>query len=203
MLAQAVSRGADVQPLYVRAGFAWEAEEEAMARRFLATTAVRPMKTLTVDMREVYPDTHWALRGDAPGFDTPDADVYLEGRNIVLLSKAAIFMARIGSTQILIGPLAGNPFPDASRAFFDSMERALTLGLAAPVTIEAPLATMAKPDVIRLGQALGVAFDATLSCMQPQQGAHCGRCSKCRERWEAFKAAGIADPARYLLAPRR
>ena len=48
----------------------------------------------TFDMRDVYPPTHWAIRGEAPAFDTPDEDVYLEGRNIVLLSKAAVFMAR-------------------------------------------------------------------------------------------------------------
>ena len=52
-------------------------------------------------------------------------------------------------------------------------------------------------DVIRKGMALGVPFELTLSCMQPANGKHCGRCSKCRERREAFVAAGVADPARY------
>ena len=43
--------------------------------------------TLTVDMRDVYPPHHWAIRGEAPGFDTPDEDVYLDGRNVVLLGE--------------------------------------------------------------------------------------------------------------------
>ena len=47
------------------------------------------MKMLTVDMTDVYPPTHWAIRGEAPAFDTPDSDVYLEGRNVILLSKAS------------------------------------------------------------------------------------------------------------------
>ena len=39
----------------------------------------------TVDMRDVYPPTHWAVVGQPPAYDTPDEDVYLEGRNIVLI----------------------------------------------------------------------------------------------------------------------
>jgi 7-cyano-7-deazaguanine synthase len=154
-------------------------------------------------MRDVYPESHWAIRGEAPGFDTPDEDVYLEGRNIVLLSKASVYMARAGIGRVLIGPLAGNPFPDATPEFFEVMGRALSAGLAAPIRIDAPFIGMDKSEVIRLGATLGVPFEATLSCMQPHDGLHCGRCSKCRERRDAFHAAGLADPARYATAPLR
>jgi 7-cyano-7-deazaguanine synthase len=50
--------------------------------------------------------------------------------------------------------------------------------------------------VIRRGVALGVPFDLTLSCMKPR-GRHCGECSKCRERHDAFLEAGIPDPTMY------
>ncbi len=105
-------------------------------------------------MRDVYPPSHWAVRGEAPASDTPDEDVYLEGRNVVLLSKAAVYMARAGISRVLIGPLAGNPFPDATAAFFDAMARALSIGLAAPIAIEAPFATLHKADVVALGRSL-------------------------------------------------
>ena len=91
------------------------------------------MATLTVDMRDVYPANHWAVRGEAPGFDTPDEDVYLDGRNIVLLAKASVFMARHRLSRVMLGPLAGNPFPDATPRFFDTMAQALSLGLAWPI----------------------------------------------------------------------
>ena len=97
-----------------------------MIDRLLATPPFRgvlPLATLRFDMRDVYPPTHWAIRGEAPGFDTPDEDVYLEGRNIVLLTKAAVFMARARLTRVYIGPLAGNPFPDATPEFFATMAR--------------------------------------------------------------------------------
>jgi 7-cyano-7-deazaguanine synthase len=206
LLAHAAST-AIVQPIYVRAGLAWETEELAMVERLLTAlrvrTRVEPLVTLTVDMRDVYPPTHWAVRGEAPAFDTPDEDVYLDGRNIVLLSKSAVFMARAGIARVLIGPLAGNPFPDATPAFFDLMARALAEGLATSIVIEAPFASMHKADVIRIGVQLGVPLELTLSCMQPVDGMHCGRCSKCRERRDAFAEAQVRDPTTYASPPLR
>lgn len=205
LLARA-AQDAQVQPLYVSVGLAWEAQERATIARLLGAwdrEEVRPLVELRADMRDVYPESHWAIRGVAPAFDTPDEDVYLEGRNIVLLAKASVFMAREGLRRVLIGPLAGNPFPDASPVFFEAMGRALSLGLAAPIEVVAPFAGLHKSDVIRLGLSLGVPFELTLSCMQPVGGLHCGRCSKCRERREAFGEAGATDPAMYASRPLR
>jgi 7-cyano-7-deazaguanine synthase len=112
-------------------------------------------------------------------------------------------MTRAKISRVLIGPLAGNPFPDASATFFDAMGGALSIGLAAPIIIEAPFAAMHKSDVIRLGESLGVPFELTLSCMQPSNGRHCGRCSKCRERRDAFVEARIDDPTSYAVKPIR
>lgn len=199
LLVRAAADAGPAQPIYVSTGLAWEGEERACAARLVdalaGTHAILPLVTLTVDMRDVYPPAHWAVRGEAPGYDTPDSAVYLEGRNVILLSKAAVYMARNQLARILIGPLAGNPFPDASRPFFDAMEQALSIGLGFPISIEAPFSGMHKAEVIRLGVSLGVPFELTLSCMQPAEGRHCGRCSKCRERRDAFNDARVNDPA--------
>jgi 7-cyano-7-deazaguanine synthase len=206
LLADAADSGI-VQPIYVSVGLAWEAEERAMAERLLRAPLladrVRPMATLDLDMRDVYPPSHWAIRGEPPAFDTPDEDVYLEGRNIVLLTKAAVFMARRGLSRVMIGLLAGNPFPDASSEFLQAMERSLSLGLDTPIAIETPYSTMHKADVIRRGRMLGVPFELTLSCMRPVDGLHCGQCSKCRERRDAFMEAGVDDPTAYAVKPLR
>jgi 7-cyano-7-deazaguanine synthase len=203
LLAYAVREnpGTSIQPIYVNAGLAWEAEERAMAGQLLGSGVygerVLDLTILTVDMRDVYPPTHWAVRGEPPAYDTPDEDVFIEGRNIVLLSKTTILMARRGITRVLLGPLAGNPFPDATPQFFDAMAGALSTGLATPISIEAPFARLHKSDVIRLGREIGVPLELTLSCMQSRNALHCGRCSKCRERIEAFKQAGVSDPTAY------
>jgi 7-cyano-7-deazaguanine synthase len=161
LLAHAAHESPDavIHPIYVSTGLAWEREERAMAERYLtalaSTAAIQPLASLTVDMRDVYPSSHWAIRGEPPGYDTPDEDVYLDGRNIVLLSKASVFMARQRIPRIMIGPLAGNPFPDATAVFFETMGRALSIGLDAPITIDAPFVSMKKADVIRLAERWG------------------------------------------------
>jgi 7-cyano-7-deazaguanine synthase len=194
-----------VWPVHVRSGLAWEAAEaraiEALLRALPFAGRVQPLRTITVDMRDVYPAGHWALTGHAPAYETPDEAVYLEGRNIILIAKTAVLCARLGAGRLVLGPLAGNPFPDATPLFFDTMARALSLGLDRPIELAAPLAALHKEDVIELGVALGVPLERTLSCMSPVHGGHCGRCSKCRERQEAFRAAGVVDRTVYATPP--
>jgi 7-cyano-7-deazaguanine synthase len=83
------------------------------------------------------------------------------------------------------------------------MGAAASLGLAHRLVIAAPFATRSKSEVIQHGVALGVPLELTLSCMNPHAGLHCGRCSKCRERRDGFRDAGIADPTCYAVAPAR
>jgi 7-cyano-7-deazaguanine synthase len=211
----------DVQPIYVSAGLVWEAAERLIVEHLLAGTAwrgrVAPLVTLSVDMRDVYATTHWALTGRPPEYDTPDEDVYLPGRNIVLLSKAGVFCAAARIGRLAMGTLAHNPFPDATEAFRGAMAQALSLGLAHELQVDAPYAAMEKAEVVRRGVDLGVPFELTLSCMNPAvrgtglrtgrakaavrygdpSPVHCGACSKCRERHDAFLAAGLADPTEY------
>jgi 7-cyano-7-deazaguanine synthase len=158
-------------------------------------------------MRDVYPPTHWAVQGTPPAYDTPDEDVYLTGRNLVLLAKAGTWCAQHRISRIALGPLAGNPFPDATPEFFAVMADALTIGLAHPVAIVTPFRQLEKEEVIARGATMGVPFELTLSCMNPVPAGHsadgppylhCGVCSKCRERRDAFREAGLDDPAPYV-----
>ena len=153
-------------------------------------------------MRDVYAATHWAVEGRPPAYHTPDEDVYLPGRNIILLGKAGVYCAAASIDRLVLGTLAHNPFPDATPAFRSAMARSLSLGLAHPLEIDAPFAHLGKAEVIRRGAALGVPFALTLSCMNPVVSGvparHCGACSKCRERHDAFLEAGVADPTDYV-----
>ncbi|MCC7034082.1 MAG: 7-cyano-7-deazaguanine synthase [Acidobacteria bacterium] len=205
---------AHVLPVYVSVGLAWEPLELAMVTRLLAHAAlherIAPLERVEFTMRDVYAPSHWAIRGTPPAYDTPDEDVYLTGRNLVLLAKAGVVAAARRAARIALGPLAGNPFPDARPTFFAAMEEALSLGLDHVLEVHVPFLQMHKEDVIRRGVELGVPLDLTLSCMNPvaptEAGGvplHCGRCSKCRERRDAFAAIGLEDPAPFASAPPR
>ena len=207
LLAEEAARG-DVQPIYVGAGLAWEPAErsivEALLRSDVLAGRTQPLVTLSVDMRDVYAATHWAVQGTPPAYHTPDEDVYLPGRNIILLAKAGVYCAAAGIHRLVLGTLGHNPFPDATPEFRSTMARALALGLAHELQVDAPYAEMSKADVIRRGVALGVPFELTLSCMSPAVGPglprHCGTCSKCRERHDAFVEVGAIDPTDYHTA---
>ena len=207
VLAAHEAQSARVLPVYVSVGLAWEEAEIAMVDQLLATPAfagkVDPLARLSFTMRDVYSPAHWAIRGVPPAYDTPDEDVYLAGRNLVLLTKAGVVAAKAKAHRIALGPLAGNPFPDARPAFFAAMSEAMSLGLDHRIEIAAPFLEWDKQDVIKRGVELDVPFALTLSCMNPANGApgavpqHCGLCSKCRERRDAFAAAGVSDPSTY------
>jgi 7-cyano-7-deazaguanine synthase len=219
LLVDLATRG-EVQPIYVSVGLAWErAEQHAIAA--LTTerhdgARIRPLAELAVDMTDVYPHTHWAVTGRPPAYHTADEEVYIPGRNIVLLGKAAVFCAAAGIGRVAIGTLDHNPFPDATPAFRDAMANALSMGLGHALTIDAPYSASSKADVIRRGVELGVPLALTLSCMNPpirerdsvvETAPHCGQCSKCRERHDAFVDAEVDDPTDYVttanLAPAR
>ncbi len=201
LLAHEARRGI-VHPIYVAVGLAWEAAEQRFLDRLLAAPVfagrARHAARLELTMRDIYAPTHWAIRGTPPAYGTPDEDVYLVGRNVALLSKAGVYCGAHGLGRIAVGPLAGNPFPDATPEFFSAMARALSLGLGRALDIVAPFATRTKAEVVRLGLELGVPFELTMSCMAPTEDRHCGACSKCRERQHAFRDAGVADPTDYV-----
>ena len=195
------ARNARVHPVYVAAGLAWEPWEQTVLSRLLAAPPfagrVEPLARLEATVHDLYAPSHWAVQGRPPAFDTPDSDVYLTGRNVTLLATVGLLCAQRRIGVIALGPLAGNPFPDATPAFFDAMARALSLGLDHEIRIVSPFGRFTKAEVIRLGVTLGVPFELTLSCMGPADDEHCGRCSKCRERLQAFDVAGVVDPATY------
>lgn len=213
LLSLALRRKGRVYPLYVRKGFVWETVELARLKRLLGSLrtnglaaaggsrtrrlgALAELTVLQVPLDRIY-RPHWSLGKDRiPGSKAPDAAVYLPGRNLLLLSLAGLFCGVRKIPSLWIGTLKGNPFRDARGSFLSGVERLLETSLGSQVRITAPLRGMTKGQVIR--RFPEVAWEKTFSCLNPRRGRHCGRCQKCAERRAGFRAAGIADPTRYV-----
>jgi 7-cyano-7-deazaguanine synthase len=189
LLARAARGGGDVYPLFIRCGLAWEEAELYWLRKFLTVMArpgLKPLTVLPLDLRRLYGSNHWSFsRRGAPDYRSRDEEVYLPGRNALLLSHAAVFCSLRGAGTILLGTLKGNPFPDASPAFFRRMETALSAALNFPLSIRAPFSRLSKRQVLALGR--GFPLELTFSCLKPRGFKPCGRCNKCAERDKAFR----------------
>ena len=78
------------------------------------------------------------------------------------------------------------------------MDNAVMNGTYEDVRVLAPYTNMTKTDIARRGQELGIDYSQTWSCYRGGD-VHCGECGTCRERKDAFKAIGAADPTEYLV----
>lgn len=190
--------GRDVWPMYVRCGLTWEDAELRFARRFLEEFAhprVRPLRVFDLPLADVYED-HWSLTGkNVPGAGSPAEDVYLPGRNPLLLIKPAVACARLGIGELALGSLSANPFADARPEFLQDFARLMSTACGAELTITQPFADKSKADVVKL--TLGAPVQLALSCIQPRGLRHCGACNKCEERQQAYRATGVPDPTEY------
>ncbi len=200
-LAEAAQGAESVIPIYVRSGLVWERAEIYWLQRWLQTLDdrdVAPLEILDLPVADLYGE-HWSLTGvDPPDDRSADDATYLPGRNILLLAKAGVFAAANGCRAIILGPLATNPFPDATPTFFEAMATALGhgMGLDDRLSIETPLVGLTKPEVVRRGSAYRL--DLTFSCLDPKpEHQHCGACNKCAERRHGFRDAGVDDPTSY------
>jgi 7-cyano-7-deazaguanine synthase len=198
LLAELARRGRWVFPIFIRARLKWERVELAMLRKFIAALGrdnIQDVAVLDFPTVDIMRD-HWSVTGkDVPGYRASLESNYIPGRNLSLLTKAAMFCAKNRIGEIAMAPLESNPFPDARPEFFRAVERAVKLGMELPLRILTPFAGCEKSDVIKTGRALPL--ELTLSCANPRGLRHCGACTKCAERAEGFRDAGIADPTRY------
>lgn len=195
---EALSRYDHVYPVYVRNHLRWEDTEIFCLKNFLRGLRqdnLKPLVMLDSTMRDLY-ESHWSITGiRIPSGKSPDDSVYLPGRNIIFLAKAAVFASLRKIKTVEIGVLRGNPFPDSTAKFFKKMGELISMGLNEEIEFKAPFQKMKKEDVILLGQKLPLEF--TFSCLNPKGYEHCGECNKCVERKKAFFSAGVFDKTRY------
>lgn len=198
MLGTLARSGRQVFPIYIRAGLSWESSELSILKRFvraLHLSNIQPVTVLNLPMSDLTRD-HWTVTGrDVPDYNASLASNYILGRNLMLLAKAAIFCAQRQIGEIAMAPLESNPFPDARPEFFRAFSRTVELGVGLKLRVRTPFAELTKAQVVQRGA--GMPLELTLSCAHPASNLHCGACTKCAERIEGFRDAGIPDPTPY------
>ena len=199
LLAEAVRSYPAVHPLYIQTGLFWEPVERLYLERFFAAIpapSLKPLVVLDEPVRDLYGGNHWYLTGrDVPAAGTPNVNVFLPGRNVLLLAKSLLWCHLRGVPELAMAPLAANPFPDATPVFFDAFTAAVNRSVGGTVRVIRPYAHLHKNEV--LARTTGMPLEHTFSCIKPIANLHCGVCSKCHERNQAFREAGLPDPTRY------
>lgn len=171
-----------VHPVFIRQGLVWERAELRHLRRYLRSLGIGPLTILDLQVRDLY-GKHWSTTGKlVPSARSRDEAVYLPGRNLMLLSKAAVFCGLHKIPVIAVGTLAGNPFPDATPEFFRDFAR------VSGIKVIAPFRHLRKEQVVCRGRHLPLHL--SFSCLAPRNGHHCGRCNKCAERIRALRGEG-------------
>jgi 7-cyano-7-deazaguanine synthase len=204
-LAIARSEGRQCHCLTVDYGQRHRAEVAAAARVAQALGAAGH-RVVTLDLAQfggsALTDPAIAVpQAPAPGIPV----TYVPARNTVFLSLALAWAEVLGAQDIWFGANAVDysGYPDCRPEYMRAFETLANLATKAGVegqrlTLQTPIISLSKADIIRRGTALGVDYGLTVSCYQPSADvAACGLCDACRLRRQGFQAAGLKDPTRY------
>ena len=202
LISHLLETGCKVQPLYIRSGLRWEEPELAAAKEYLLairSADLLDLVVLDVPVTDLYGD-HWSLsHASAPDAESADIEVYLPGRNALLVVKTGIWCKLNHVPRLALAALGTSPFTDATEKFFQPLQAALNCGLEQPLEIGRPFARYDKQRVMAIGSNFPLGM--TFSCIAPVRCRHCGSCNKCAERQAAFRSVQLPDLTSYVQDP--
>lgn len=124
---------------------------------------------------------------------------YVPFRNGLMLASVASFMMSKYDEEIVLylgihaDDAAGNAYADCSEAFYESMNKAISIGTYNKVRIEAPFKSIHKSDIVAIGTKLKTPYELTWSCYKGGDRP-CRTCATCIDRIKAFEVNGLVDP---------
>jgi len=185
--------------------------EVERARQVARALEAADHRVIEIDLRMIGGSaltTDQPVPKDRSGAERRDGipSTYVPARNTIFLSLALAYAETVEAGAIYIGAnvLDYSGYPDCRSEYLQAFERVARLGTkmgveGRGVAIRAPLLTLSKAEIIRLGVSLKAPLQLTHSCYDPAvNGDACGRCDSCQIRLEGFKAAGLSDPAAYV-----
>lgn len=118
-------------------------------------------------------------------------NTYVEGRNHIFLSFAAIYARLIGAKNIITGvsETESSGYPDCRDAFIRSLNTTLNLAMDADLTLITPLMQKDKAEVWEMADQmnrLDYIREKTLTCYNGVIGDGCGECPACQLRNEGL-----------------
>lgn len=123
---------------------------------------------------------------------------FVPGRNIVLLTAAAMLGYKWGISDIITGVCEADysGYPDCREETIEALEKVLSLGMDSPFVIHTPLMHLTKADSIHLARTYEGCMEALAWSHTCYMGSvpPCGECPSCLLRAKGFREAGIEDP---------
>lgn len=117
---------------------------------------------------------------------------FVEGRNLLFLSYAAIYAKTHNMTEIVTGVCETDfsGYPDCRDIFIKSLNVTLNLAMDYCFVIHTPLMWLDKADTWQMAEDLGVLdliYNETLTCYNGIKGEGCGECPSCFLRRRGFE----------------
>jgi 7-cyano-7-deazaguanine synthase len=131
-------------------------------------------------------------------------NTYVPFRNAHFLSIATSWAEVLGASRIFIGAVCedSSGYPDCRPEYYAAMNALIRAGTRPEtnITVETPLISLLKRDIVKQGSELEAPFHLTWSCYRDTEVA-CGVCDSCALRLRAFQEAGMDDPLAYRAKP--
>lgn len=127
---------------------------------------------------------------EAPADGVPNT--FVDGRNMLFLSFAAVFAKQKGVNHIVTGVSQSDfsGYPDCRDVFIKSMNVTLNLAMDYQFVLHTPLMWIDKQQTWKLAYELGIVDvikNETLTCYNGIMGEGCGDCPACKLRSKGYR----------------
>ena len=116
-------------------------------------------------------------------------------RNLIIVPIALALAKEKGYDEVILGTVKEDCEFEKERYYV--VKKLKELAEVLGVKLSTPFAGFPKWLLLKIGIQAGLDPSITYSCLLGHK-YHCGQCSQCRKRIEAFKALKIPDPTVYL-----
>lgn len=119
-------------------------------------------------------------------------NTFVEGRNLLFFSVAAIYASQHGAKHIVTGVSETDysGYPDCRDSFVKSLNVSINLALDKNLVLHTPLMWRDKKETWELADQLGklsYVKEKTLTCYNGIRGDGCGECPACRLRRQGYE----------------